>query len=71
MSKADIKLLEALHEALAQHFLAEIQAGEAPPSLLNAARQFLKDNGVEAAQGHDVIQSLVEELPEFDNEEVA
>lgn len=70
--KAKIETLEDLHEALAQHFLDAIRTGdEVPPSLLNAARQFLKDNGVEAAQGHGKIQSLVDELPEFDDEEVA
>ena len=41
-------LLESLHGLLAEEFINRIQSGEAEPALLNAARQFLKDNAVDA-----------------------
>lgn len=41
--------LEELHGLLATEFISRIGSGEAEPALLNAARQFLKDNGVDAA----------------------
>lgn len=40
------ELQDLIHKALAKEFLAQIKSGEASPSLLNAARQYLKDNGV-------------------------
>ena len=41
------KALESLHTALVQELLGRIRAGDAKPSDLNVARQFLKDNGIE------------------------
>ena len=37
-----------LHHLLVQELLARIQAGEAAPALLDVARKFLKDNGIES-----------------------
>lgn len=42
------KKLEELHEALADNLLEKINSGEATPADLSVARQFLKDNGVDA-----------------------
>ena len=39
--------LESLHTVLVQELLDRIRAGDAKPSDLNVARQFLKDNGIE------------------------
>lgn len=47
MSKADLTLLEQLHEAVAQDLLKKIKSGEADAATLNAARGFLKDNNIE------------------------
>ena len=41
------KALESLHTVLVQELLDIIRAGDAKPSDLNVARQFLKDNGIE------------------------
>ena len=41
------KALESLHTALVQELLDRIRTGNAKPSDLNVARQFLKDNGIE------------------------
>tara|TARA_R100000781_G_C3988721_1_gene96159 strand:- start:17 stop:238 length:222 start_codon:yes stop_codon:yes gene_type:complete len=41
------KALESLHTALVQELLDRIRTGDAKPSDLNVARQFLKDNGIE------------------------
>ena len=41
------KALESLHTVLVQELLNRIRAGDAKPSDLNVARQFLKDNGIE------------------------
>ena len=41
------KALESLHTVLIQELLNRIRTGDATPSDLNVARQFLKDNGIE------------------------
>jgi|TARA_Y100001956_G_C4128266_1_gene191676 hypothetical protein len=49
MDKSDQRdKLESLHTLLTEEFISRIQSGEAEPSLLSAARQFLKDNSVDA-----------------------
>ncbi|WAW10010.1 hypothetical protein NB640_12445 [Oxalobacter vibrioformis] len=49
MTKAAPKeKLGELHTALAEVLLAEIKKDETPAAILNVARQFLKDNGIEA-----------------------
>lgn len=53
MSKASTEKLEALHGELAKTLQTAISASDPTDkgfaSLLNVARQFLKDNGIEAA----------------------
>ena len=66
--------MEILQELLTDEFIGRIQMGEAEPSLLNAARQFLKDNGIHAGiKQNDKIQDLVSILPfkDDDEEEIA
>lgn len=41
--------LDQLQDLLIDEFTARIQSGEATPSDLNAARQLLKDNGIQVA----------------------
>lgn len=63
------KILEELHKTLAQELLARIRSGEEKASILNVARQFLKDNGIEAIPVADSpLKSLIDELP-FDTED--
>ena len=63
------KILEELHKTLAQELLDRIRSGEEKASILNVARQFLKDNGIEALPVADSpLKSLIDELP-FDAEE--
>tara|TARA_R110002020_G_scaffold429367_3_gene638908 strand:+ start:1644 stop:1883 length:240 start_codon:yes stop_codon:yes gene_type:complete len=74
MSKDVIKgaeKMQVLQELLTNEFIDRIKLGEAEPSLLNAARQFLKDNGIHSSlQQDDKIQDLVSVLPFKDAEEV-
>ena len=63
------KILEELHKTLAQELLDRIRSGEEKASILNVARQFLKDNGIEALPvAESPLKSLIDELP-FDAEE--
>ena len=59
--------LEQLHEVLTQELLIRIQAGEAAPALLNVARQFLRDNGIESlALPGSPLNDLLSQLPTFE-----
>tara|TARA_R100000808_G_C2043629_1_gene82148 strand:- start:65 stop:283 length:219 start_codon:yes stop_codon:yes gene_type:complete len=61
-------LFKQLHEGLALELLERIKNGEAKPADLSVARQFLKDNGVDAIATPDSpLKQLVDSLP-FDEE---
>ena len=61
--------MHLLQDLLTNEFIGRIQTGDAEPSLLNAARQFLRDNGIHSSlQQDDKIQDLVSILP-FKEEE--
>ena len=61
--------LKELHGVLAQELLKRVKDPEAKASDLNVARQFLKDNGIEAIPvDNSPLKALVDELP-FDTEE--
>ena len=63
------KNLKDLHGVLAEQLLKRVKDPEAKASDLNVARQFLKDNGIEALPvDNSPLKALVDELP-FDNEE--
>tara|TARA_Y100000593_G_scaffold71454_1_gene131182 strand:+ start:804 stop:1016 length:213 start_codon:yes stop_codon:yes gene_type:complete len=64
-------LFEELHKNLALELLERIKSGEARPADLSVARQFLKDNGIDAFASNDSpLQQLVDSLPfEFDDTE--
>ena len=63
------KKLKELHGVLAEELLKRVKDPEAKASDLNVARQFLKDNGIEAIPvDNSPLKSLVDELP-FDTEE--
>ena len=62
--------LNVLQDLLITEFIERIQAGAATPSDLNAARQFLKDNGVHAQVTNDnPLGNLVDMLPFRDDSE--
>ena len=62
--------LNVLQDMLINEFIERIQAGAATPSDLNAARQFLKDNGVHAQVTNDnPLGNLVDMLPFRDDSE--
>jgi len=64
-----MKQLKELHEVLAEELLKRVKDPEAKASDLNVARQFLKDNGIEAIPtDNSPLKSLVDELP-FETEE--
>ena len=61
--------LKELHGVLAEELLKRVKDPEAKASDLNVARQFLKDNGIEAIPvDNSPLKSLVDELP-FDTED--
>ena len=61
--------LKELHGVLAQELLKRVKDPEAKASDLNVARQFLKDNGIEAIPtDNSPLKALVDELP-FNTEE--
>lgn len=66
--KASQESLEELHALLADFFKGALKADEVQPSLLNAARQFLKDNGIEANLSQGQVLSIVEDIPTFDED---
>jgi hypothetical protein len=64
----DKKELGALHEALATLLLERIHSGEATSGDMSVARQFLKDNAIDAnINQSDPLLHLVKALP-FDPE---
>ena len=61
-------ILEALHSSLATELSQRIKSGEATAADLSVARQFLKDNGIDAFATNDsLLQQLVDSLP-FDTD---
>ena len=61
--------LKELHGVLANELLKRVKDPEAKASDLNVARQFLKDNGIEAIPtDNSPLKALVDELP-FNTEE--
>ena len=61
--------LKQLHESLADELLKRVRSEDVKASDLNVARQFLKDNNIEALPvDNSPLKSLVDELP-FSNEE--
>tara|TARA_R100001594_G_scaffold16072_1_gene33395 strand:- start:3 stop:221 length:219 start_codon:yes stop_codon:yes gene_type:complete len=65
----DKKELGKLHEALSTLLMERIQSGEAGSGELSVARQFLKDNGVDATVNQsEPLLNLAKVLP-FNPEE--
>ena len=64
-------IMSDLHAELATQLLEQVQAGETTASILNVARQFLKDNGIDGVptQGNP-LDSLIHALPDFDEDEL-
>ncbi len=68
--KENREKLELLHGLLIDEFIGRIQNGEAEPSTLNAARQLLKDNSVDAVITDDSpLNRLSKMVLPFDSEE--
>ena len=68
--KENMGRMYTLQDLLTDEFIARIKIGDAEPSLLNAARQYLKDNGVHSGLKQDAkIQDLVSVLPFKEEEE--
>ena len=60
---SDTKLRE-LHGILAQKLLEKVKDPECKSADLNVARQFLRDNGVDAVPTEDSpLQKLIDEMP--------
>ena len=64
--KATETILGSLHGALADEFIKRIGSGQASPADLNAARQFLKDNGINCdGPSSPQMSSLMDKMPEM------
>ena len=65
------EIMSQLHEELATQLLGQVMAGETTASILNVARQFLKDNGVDGVptQGNP-LDNLIHALPDFSEDEL-
>ena len=60
---SDSKLRE-LHGILAQKLLEKVKAPECNSADVNVARQFLRDNGIDAVPTEDSpLQQLIDEMP--------
>lgn len=71
MSKQLDIIMADLHEELANQLLALVRNGEPTASILNVARQFLKDNGIDGVpSAGNPLDNLVHSLPDFDEEEL-
>ena len=58
------KKLKELHAVLAEKLLAKVKDPDAKSSDLNVARQFLRDNGIDAVPTEDSpLQQLIDEMP--------
>ena len=56
--------LQELHSLLAEQLLNKIKDPDVKASDLNVARQFLRDNGIDAVPTQDSpLSKLIEELP--------
>ena len=63
MEKNSLRL-ESLHTVLTEELLARIRSGEASAGDLNVARQFLRDNHIEASPVEDSpLRNLLDTLP--------
>lgn len=64
------KLMELLHRTLAENLLSRVKDPEAKSADLNVARQFLKDNGIDALPvENSPLSELVKSLPDFSDED--
>lgn len=60
------KTLSDLHDQLATKLLDRVKSDDVSAADLNVARQFLKDNGIDAApKKGQPLHSLADELPDF------
>jgi hypothetical protein len=62
------KILEQIHNALADELLRKIMDGSATATELNVARQFLKDNGIDCAPSASQPMLNLAQIMPFDEE---
>ena len=64
------ELMDLLHRTLAENLLSRVKDPEAKAGDLNVARQFLKDNGIDALPvENSPLSDLVKSLPDFADED--
>lgn len=62
--------MDLLHRTLAENLLSRVKDPEAKAGDLNVARQFLKDNGIDALPvENSPLSDLVKSLPDFADED--
>ena len=67
MDSKDIMYI--LHRTLAEQLLSRVQDPDAKSADLNVARQFLKENGIDALPvNNSPLSELVKSLPDFNDE---
>ena len=65
MGKATESTLSDLHGIVAEEFINRISKGAATPADLNAARQFLKDNGISCdGPRNPRLNTLMDNMPD-------
>ena len=63
------KILQDLYTEVARALLDKVRSGEVSAGELNVARQFLKDNGIDATpRQSEPLKQLLECLPTFGDE---
>ncbi|MDH0613323.1 MULTISPECIES: hypothetical protein [Agrobacterium] len=66
------KTLSELHEKLADKLLQKVKSGDVTAAELNVARQFLKDNNIDAIPKEgSPLQQLTDSLPFTGDEDTA
>ena len=64
------EIMDLLHRTLAENLLSRVKDPEAKTGDLNVARQFLKDNGIDALPvENSPLSDLVKSLPDFADED--
>ena len=64
------ELMDLLHRTLAENLLSREKDPEAKAGDLNVARQFLKDNGIDALPvENSPLSDLIKSLPDFADED--
>lgn len=63
------KIMDMLHKGLAQHLLQELSGDEPSPQMLEIARKFLKDNGIDEVPSENTALGKLAGLKVFQDDD--